>query len=99
MVVCSEKHIHAIQIHLDQVSDIAQQLRVDRQTAVQLRVGFGDQTHGELVLVHDHRRTKHRPVRQQLEGQRRRNLGTHDEGKKIIKETTTMGKVKSKKET
>ena len=60
--------------YLEQVVDAAQQLDVRGQAAVQRVPGAGDQPHRELVLEHDDRRAERRGVRQQLEGQRRRDL-------------------------
>ena len=60
--------------HLQQVGDAREELRIDGQAAVERVPGAGDEAHGELVLEHDDGRAEGGSVREQLEGERRRDL-------------------------
>ena len=51
-----------------------QQLHVHGKTTVKVSAGFGDQTHCELSLEHEHGASENRSVLQKFEDQGRRDL-------------------------
>ena len=57
-------------MHLEQVRDAREQLRIDGEAAVEAIPGARNQAHGKLVLEHDDGCAEGRAVRQQLEGER-----------------------------
>ena len=59
---------------LQQVGHSGQELGIDSESAVQTVPWLRNQAHGKLMLEHDDCCPKSRPVRQQLERQRRRYL-------------------------
>ncbi len=60
--------------HLQQMRNTSQELGVDSEAAKQAVAGACNQSHGKLVLKHDHRSPEGWPMRQQLECEGRRDL-------------------------
>lgn len=54
-----------------------QQLRVNRESAIKLVSGRGDEALGEFPLEHENGAAEERPMQQQLEDERRRDLVWH----------------------
>lgn len=58
------------QTHLQQMGDLRQELSIHGQATVQTIAGLRHQSHGKLVLEHDHGGPEGRLMRQKLEGKR-----------------------------
>eukprot|EP01137_Pigoraptor_chileana_P036921 Opistho-2@33260 len=79
--------------HLHEVVHPREQLCVDRQAAVQCVAGLCDETLCKFALEHEHRTSEERPVQQQLEHKRRRNLIWHVGNTHVKKGKLSLQKV------